>query len=408
MSRLSAAVMAGVVSLLACTATGAPAQAKVDEGPRGEAFYTPPQALAGKAHGDPIWARRLTGAAVVPGASSTRVLLYRSQDAAGQDVAVSGVVSIPKGKRPRGGWPVVTYAHGTTGIADQCAPSRDVPNSPAHPYNAYILPVLAAWLKAGYAVVRTDYQGLGTPGVHQYLIGRSEGRAVLDMALAARRADPRLGKATIIAGHSQGGHAALFAAALAPAYAPRLSVRGTVAFAPASHLDEQIPLTAALAAPGSGLSALVVTITRGIDAATPGFDAAKVLSEAALAHYPHTLTDCLGELAAPSSVGGLAPQALFRPGLDFAPIAKLLDAQDPSHLKIKTPVLIEQGAADTTVIPLFTDRLATELKDNGASVSYDKVAGVGHGDVAAATEKDVTAWMAKRLRRPARAARPDR
>jgi hypothetical protein len=73
--------------------------------------------LPGKAHGDLIWARKLTGAAVAPGAASTKVVLYRSQGVDGKATAVSGIVALPKGKAPKGGWPVITYAHGMTGLA---------------------------------------------------------------------------------------------------------------------------------------------------------------------------------------------------------------------------------------------------------------------------------------------------
>jgi fermentation-respiration switch protein FrsA (DUF1100 family) len=391
-------VLAVVVGLVVLLAVAGGAEAKVRNGPAGAAFYTPPSPLPAGAHGSAIWARPLTGAAVVPGAARTTLVLYRSTDAAGHAVAVSGVVSLPKGKVPNGGWPVITFAHGTTGIADQCAPSRDVAGTAVHPYNAYVLPVLTRWLKAGYAVVRTDYQGLGTPGDHQYLIGASEGRSVLDMARAARALDPRLSKDIIISGHSQGGHAALFAAAEAAKWTPELKLRGTVAFAPASHLDEQIPLTTALTAPGGGLSGLVADITRGLDAALPSFDGATVLSDAADALYPQTLTECLPALGAATSFGGLAPKDLFKPGTDFAPLAKLLDAQDPSHLTIRTPVLVVQGSADTTVIPLFTDKLVTELKDNGTkSMTYDKVAGVDHGGIVSAGASTATRWIARRL-----------
>ena len=70
---------------------------------------------------------------------------------------MSGTVAIPKGKAPKGGWPVVSWAHGTIGAADACAPSKI-----AMP-GAYDQKLLNRWLKAGYAVVRTDYEGLGTP-----------------------------------------------------------------------------------------------------------------------------------------------------------------------------------------------------------------------------------------------------
>ena len=87
--------------------------------------------------------------------------------------------------------------------------------------------------------MRTDYEGLGTPGAHPYLIGRSEGHSVLDAVRAARKLDKRLGKRVVLAGHSQGGQSVLWAASLAPNYTPDLKVRGTVALAPVSHLAEQ-------------------------------------------------------------------------------------------------------------------------------------------------------------------------
>ncbi|HEV7494610.1 alpha/beta fold hydrolase [Baekduia sp.] len=401
MSRRLAVPAALTLSLaLATSAAAAPKTVtKVRTGPSGEAFYAPPSPLPGKKHGDLIWARTLTGAAVASGASSTKVVLYRSQGVDGKADAVSGIVSIPKGKAPKKGWPIITYAHGTTGIADQCAPSRDVAGTLVHPFNAYILPLISRWLKAGYAVVRTDYEGLGTPGVHPYLIGNSEGRATLDIARAARELDPRLSKTTIISGHSQGGHAALFAAALAPKWTPELKLRGTVAFAPASHLDDQIPLTSILTTPGGGLSGLIADIGRGILTANPSFDLTALLSDQANALFGQVEAQCLPELSAPTSFGGLSPKAIFKDGADLAPLAKLLDVQDPSHLKIKTPLLIDQGSADTTVLPLFTDQLAGEMTKNGnKDLTYTKYTGVDHAGIVTAAAKDATAWIAKRLK----------
>ena len=92
---------------------------------------------------------------------------------------------------------MITYAHGTTGSADTCAPTRGYD---AGTLVSYAYPLLKRWLKAGYAVVRTDYEGLGTPGVHAYLVGQSEGRSVLDAVRAARKLEPRLSKRFVIAG----------------------------------------------------------------------------------------------------------------------------------------------------------------------------------------------------------------
>src|SRR4051794_35577771 len=121
---MSRATLALTLAAAAVAATGAaPAAGKVRTGPAGDAFYTPPGKLPGGTHGTPIWARAVTNAAKLASARSNRVVLYKSTGVDGRAVAVSGLVSIPEGKTPKGGWPVVTWAHGTTGIADECAPS---------------------------------------------------------------------------------------------------------------------------------------------------------------------------------------------------------------------------------------------------------------------------------------------
>ena len=105
-------------------------------------------------------------------------------------------------------------------------PVRVRPGALTAPYVNYTNSELNAWLAAGYAVMRTDYQGLGTPGVHPYLVGESEGRSVLDIIRAARDLDSSIGKRFLIAGHSQGGQAALFAAGEANSWTPDLKLRG--------------------------------------------------------------------------------------------------------------------------------------------------------------------------------------
>ena len=125
--------------------------------------------------------------------------------------------------------PILTIAHGTTGIADACAPST----GPARTELALMGPAI----DAGYLVAMSDYEGLGTPGRHPYLVGESEGRGVLDAARAAGQlpdADP--GEQLAIFGYSQGGHGALWAGQLAPEWTPELELVGTVAGAPATEM----------------------------------------------------------------------------------------------------------------------------------------------------------------------------
>ena len=396
MSRLAL-----VLSLLLLAALPAAADAAtVRKGPSGTAFYTPPSPLPGKGHGGLIWARKLTGTAALKGGAGNRLVLYRSTGVTGKAIAVSGTVSVPKGRAPKGGWPVITWGHGTTGIADSCAPSRDSGSNPAHSLISYAYPLLQRWLKAGYAVVRTDYEGLGTPGDHPYLIGRSEGRSMLDMVRAARKLDKRLGRRVVIAGHSQGGQSALFAAALAPKWTPELKVRGTVALAPVSHLAAQLPALKALTQPG-GLSGLAAMILRGIDAAAPQLGVSAGLAERAAALYPQTLTKCLPQLNAAAAFGGVAPAELLRSDLDPAPIAAALAQRaDPDALKIRTPLQIQQGVDDGTVFKAFTDQLAAGYSAGVGKLTYKTYPGVDHGGIVtkAKPARDATSYVRSRLR----------
>jgi len=387
--------LALLLSLLAILVAGSasPAIGKVRTGPSGTAFYKPPHKLPGMRHGDPIWVRTLRGSAALKPASRNQLILYRSVDASGKAAAVSGTITLPRGKAPKGGWPVFTWAHGTTGIADICAPSRDGSSA----LTSYVYPDLARWLKAGYAVVRTDYQGLGTPGVHGYLVGLDEGRSVLDIVRAARKVDASLGKRVIIGGHSQGGHAALWAAALAPRWTPELDVRGTTAFAPASHIQDQAKAIATLNTP-SGVSGLAALIVRGVDSSNPKLHLSSVLSQQGAALYPQTLTACLPQLDSSSSFGALAPAQLFNQGANLAPIETALGKNDPEHLRIKTPLFIAQGTADTTVFKVFTDQLDQQLVQLGAKVDYRAYTGVDHGGIVKAADTDALAFARRELR----------
>ena len=381
--------------ILALAAVLAPAASAdtVRKGPKGAAFYDPPGNARGK-HGTLIWARGQTGRDALRGASRNALLLYRSTGADGKPNAVSGSIALPKGKAPKGGWPVISYAHGTTGSADTCAPTRGYD---AGKLTSYVFPLLQRWLKAGYAVVRTDYDGLGTPGVHGYLIGATEGRSVLDAVRAARAYEPRLSRRFVVAGHSQGGHAALWAASLAPKWVPDLRLRGTVAFAPASHLAGQFPLATQISAPGGGLGGIVALGLRSVQEAA-GVDVAGLLTPQAAALFPQTRTRCYDALAKPDSFGGLPLNQLFRPGVDLAPLMAAIGANDPEHLSIGTPVRVEQGADDATVFPVFTEQLVEEYAANGVNVTYERYDGVTHGGVVDAGAADATKWIRGRLK----------
>ncbi len=379
-------ILAGVLGL-----AGPAAGQDVRKGPKGDAFYTPPKPLKGK-HGSLIWARRQTGPDALR--RNARVLLYRSKSVDGDVVAVSGSLTLPRGPKPKGGWPVITYAHGTVGVADACAPTRGYDGNRLV---SYAYPLLRRFLKAGFAVVRTDYEGLGTRGVHPFLVGRSEGRSVLDAVRVARELEPRLSRRFVIAGHSQGGHAALFAADLAPRWVPDLRLRGTVALAPASHLGLQFEATRSLAFQNGGLASFVALGLRAADTVAPRLGARQLLTDRARELYPQTLRRCHDTLSGADSFGSVRLNEILRGDVDLDPLLDLISGQDPERLDINSRVRILQGSADGTVFPNFTTQLVEDYRERGTKVAYTVYDGVGHAAVIEAGGADATRWIERRL-----------
>lgn len=200
----------------ASAATGEPPQ-----GPSGDEFYQPPAPLPDGVNGDVIWWREL------PQQLGTKayLVLYRSESATGQPIAVTGRVLVPTAEWDGpGDRPIVSTGSGTRGIGDECAPSKFQPD--------YERPLVEPMLRHGWAVAITDYEGLGTPGPHPYVVGKSEGRTVIDAARAATRLpEAALSEDAPVAfsGYSQGGGAAAWAGELAPDYAPDMDVVGVAA-----------------------------------------------------------------------------------------------------------------------------------------------------------------------------------
>ena len=377
------------------------AQAGALKAPPGDAFYTATakQIKAGKP-GSVIWSREVkktaNGRVALPSASKTILVLYRSLDPKGNPIAVSGTIDLPKGKEPKGGFKVISWAHGTVGAADVCAPSRNVAGGPADDYITFTNGRGDGWLKAGYAVVRTDYPGLGTPGPHPYLIGASEGRSVVEIMLAAHQLYPALSKDYLIGGHSQGGHGGLFAGSLAPKLAPKLNLKGVFVYAPASHLWEQGQAIGSLGAGFEGLSGVAIMIMYSA-AREAGVEPSTLVTAEIAAKLGLIEEACSAQLA--QALGTVQPKDLLKPGVTTASIDAALKAMNP-NVKIKAPVLILQGLGDSTVFPAFTQALVNELKQSSDKVDYKTFAGLSHSGVVtdAAVKNAVSAWIQARLR----------
>ena len=337
--------------------------------PESPACYYPPQDKITGRHGDVIWSRPLdTGSpAALAAARTNELVVYVSESVHGQAIAVSGLIALPSQPAPAGGYPVISWAHGTIGSADQYAPSRDFEGSAAHLYNAFPHVLLNKFLDRGWAVVMTDYEGLGTEGPHPYLLGKSEARGLLDIVRAARHLYPELSDQFAIVGHSQGGQAALFGAHFAPEWTPELTLRGVAALAPASAIGELVNLACLKPVPDGG-NAFVALFVAGALAGNPDIDRAQVLTAESNALFDHVEERCRAELSQTDSWGSLSGPQLLRPEASDSRTAlfEQFEAMHP-NLVIQAPIRISQALRDQRVSAALTAILVEQLsRINGA------------------------------------------
>ncbi|SDE26622.1 lipase family protein [Belnapia rosea] len=360
------------------------------------AFYQPPNPLPRGEHGTVIRSRPLAAEASLPGAARNLLVLYLSQDPDGKPIAVSGTVHVPQGSPPEGGWPVITWTHGTTGLASACAPSLDTPQGPEHPYLAGLRRLLDGFVRGGYAVVATDYQGLGTPGPHPFLQGRPNGRNALDMLRAGRAVEPGIGRRYAVMGHSQGGHAALFTGAQGPDYVPEFTQLGTLAFAPGSQVMGRLDSVRQAADVELSLPYVLYTLL-SFAGTNREIDLRRVLAPPALVHLPDLQEGCMTHALTTGYWSKAIARDQFLPQPDLAAFTRMAQANEPGGLRIAAPTMIMQGTADVTVPPGWTDSLAAQLCADGTGLAYRPVAGADHNGVMVTGEAEARAWIAARF-----------
>lgn len=326
-----------------------------------------------------------------PATASAYRILYRSTGLRGEPIAVSGVVIIPAGAAPAGGRPIVAWAHPTTGVEDQCAPSR------ARVFFRSIQG-LQDMLSRGYVVAATDYPGLGTPEIHPYLVGVSEARAVIDSVRAARAAPGAdAGASFAVWGHSQGGQAALFTGILAESYAPELHLVGVAAAAPATDL-RQLMMKDIDTSGGRNITAMTLWSWSRIY----GVPMDSVVMPQAIPAINQLAGICIERFFDVFARRG-PTQALARSFLrvnDFAsqePWRSLLKENSPGVLPRGLPVFLAQGTADNLVIPSITVDYRNVLCHAGSAVDLRMLPGVTHLFAARDSATAAIAWMADRF-----------
>ena len=336
----------------------------------------------------PSGAGQLISSSPLPVASSSSKayrVKYRSFSPLGAPIEVTGLVYLPTSKAPAGGWPVLSYAHGTVGLADRCAPSNQVgelENIVGGTFNAL-----------GMAVVATDYEGLGTSGVHPYLNGVSEGRGVIDIVRAAKAIPgSNLSSTFVVWGHSQGGHAALFAGELASSWAPELKLAGVVAGAPPSQLTN-----VADSIENSKYRGYFFMVAAGLKAANPSLELSGALTPKALGLLPVVDTGCNAEVFKAFSADPF-DALVNRQALTQEPWKSALLANEPGQVKTPAPILIIHGDKDEQIPVETSATLKKKLCGLGNSVERKVYKGQDHGGAALASLFDVGLWLTFRAK----------
>ncbi|WP_165876814.1 alpha/beta fold hydrolase [Acidipila rosea] len=338
----------------------------------------------------------LTDAAALQSAARNLLVMYHSTSEDGKDVAVTGTVAIPAGDPPAGGWPVTTWTHGTTGIAPLCAPSLDTADGPEHQFLGMHEVVMDDYVKRGYVVVATDYEGLGPPGLHPFLQGASEAHGALDIIRAAREIDPRIGTRYVAIGHSQGGQADLFTAALGPAYVPELTLLGNIALAPASHIAATLQAMTRASTPSYALG-YAMYVLESFASNHSNIELNKILTKQALHHLPETQHACITATVSKGYWATAIPKDQFLPGADLASVLKVAAENEPNGLEIRVPTLVAQGTADDTVMPSWTDDEVESLCKNGTPLEYVVQRGATHETVLTSSTAQMKTWVDARF-----------
>lgn len=386
-----------VSSLVFAAGARAPAPDPLQGDGRVSAFYTWENEIPAQP-GELLRSEQLPPTLGLANAGQQLRLLYSSTDGVGgkTPIAVSGALFLPKGQPPQGGWPIVAWGHGTFGMADICAPSwfgrsyRDVR-------------YLNAWLQQGFAVVATDYQGLGTPGPNPQLNNRSNSYTMLDSVRAVLHSVPGLANQVVLVGQSQGGSAVFAAAGYASTYAPELNIRGTVATgviynAPKQTLATLTPFKTAYKRDPNRIDATLayqfysVLSAQQID---PALKASDILTDSALPILEQSRISCLASLEDDAALAGLSTANTVKPGANARLQAWWDDYLKFPTLKIKSPVFIGIGA-DDGLAPLELS-LARDACAAGTTVEAHLYAGREHNGTVNTSLEDSLPFVRKVL-----------
>ncbi len=371
------AVASGIVAVEAVRVAG-----DALERPGIDAFYAQPPDAADGAPGSIVKVDALLGA---PLAARAWRIMYRTTDVNGDPVVSTGTLIVPLLPAPPEGRTVVSWAHPTTGAARACAPS--------YGFDPFLLiEGLRALLDRGYAVVATDYVGMGTDGPDSYLVGVTGGNAVLDAVRAAQAVpEARASDRVILWGHSQGGAAVLFAAERAGDYAPELQIQAVAAAAPAADL------TALMGAHLDDISGVTIGsyAFTAFSEVYPEAPLDGILTPEALEIVPEMNELCLlSNIDELHRIGQpLVGNFTTSDPTTTEPWATLLADNSAGSVAFEAPLFVAQGLDDKLVVPEDTADFVQHEASLGIDVTYQEIPFADHGTVAYLAIPGLMRWL---------------
>jgi Secretory lipase len=342
-------------------------------------FYDTPAPLVPGKPGELIRSEPSDDYALPPEVSAVRIL-YHSRSATGDDVAASGVVLVPEGKPPTSGWPVIAWAHGFSGVARQCAPSLM--------RNVYYGAFLSMYVRLGYAIVATDYAGLGSNFRNAAMDMQSSATDVINSIPAARSALPQLGARWVALGDSEGGTAAVAVAELEnqigdPNYLGSVAVSG-LGRGPEFYLDS---------APGASASKLLA-LAYGIKTVYPQFAVEEMLTEKALPFYRQIDGSCE---AGSGAMRFLAAEMLQANWQQNELVRKFFSRNVLGEVSARAPILVLSGAFDSEFSKAGSAALARLCKQKDRVMFYS-YPGLDRESVLGSSVPDQITWVQARFR----------
>ena len=348
------------------------------------AFYSVPDRLPATTPGALVKSQKVPSGAIH---GTVYRVMYVSEDVHGAPVLVTGLIMVPTTPPPATGYPVVSWGHGTNGMADQCAPSL-APSSAVPEQNAL--------LAQGWEVTASDYQGEGTPGLLPYVVGVSAARNTIDIVRAAQHLTAAKASTNyVVWGHSEGGQTAMFALAIGGSYAPELTLKGVVAGAPPSQFQfiygflRTSPFRYYLLMVGAGWnSAYGNAVAPLSEVATPK----------AISLLPILEQGCSAYIAAQTKKYPIS-QIIKADPYTIPAWRQLEIANDPGQLTTASPapLLIIQGGADEQIPVVTTQLLEQHDCSIGQEVQRWVYPGLSHAGVIPVSLPDMVHWISDRF-----------